>query len=111
MSQFVSIYITTSNEETATQLAQKLVVENLVACTNIIPTIKSIYKWKGDLQINGEAVILCKTTKAMEQLVIKRVCELHVYDMPCVVSTDIADGNGDFLNWIDQSVSQKGGQQ
>ena len=106
MSDYILIYITISNEEAATHIAEKLVSENLVACANIIPTIKSVYKWQNQMETNSESVVLFKTTKSMEQIVINRIKELHPYQLPCVVSFDIADGNGDFLNWISQSVME-----
>lgn len=98
--QFVSVYITAKDVREARAIARQLLKERLIACANIIPKIESLYRWKGKLQRHGETAIIAKSKAANAKKIIKRVKELHSYDVPCVVFWNIADGNKDFLDWI-----------
>lgn len=98
------IYITCKDEKEATEIANKLVEEKLVACGNIIPEIKSVYWWKGKVEQENEALLLCKTTPSKIGAVIERVKELHSYDVPCVVSYGSSDVSESYRDWVYKEV-------
>jgi len=97
------IYITAADEEEAREIGSVLVAEKLPACVNIHP-IKSIYRWEGEVQEEGEVAMLVKTTARLVDKAIKRVKELHSYEVPCIVSLPIEKGNSDYLKWIEEST-------
>lgn len=101
--EYRSIYITVKDEEEARKLARALVEERLVACANYFP-LSSIYLWKGDIEEDSEIAIIAKTRLDMVDSIIKRVKELHSYDIPCVVSWIIENGNPDYLAWVKEST-------
>lgn len=101
--QYYLIYITTKDEEEARKIGKTLVVEKLVACVNIHP-IESIYRWGGEIREESEIAMLVKTKAKLVDEVIKRVKELHSYEVPCIVSLPIEKGYPDFLKWINQST-------
>jgi periplasmic divalent cation tolerance protein len=107
MFDYILIYTTISNSELADQMAKQLVEERLVACANIVPMVKSVYIWQGDLVNNDEAVIFFKTTKKLEQDAINRIKALHIYELPCIVTLNISNGDSGFLNWINQATMEK----
>lgn len=94
------VYITASNQEEALVIGRTLVNERLAACANVLDGATSIYKWEGELNEDGEAVMIAKTRQELVDRVIARVRELHTYDCPCVVSWPITAGNPEFLSWI-----------
>ncbi len=100
---YCSIYITTEDEDEARRIGKTLVEEKLVACVNIHP-IKSIYRWEGEIQEEGEVAMLVKTKAELADKVMERVKELHSYEVPCIVSFSIDKGNPDYLNWIEEST-------
>lgn len=100
---YCSIYITTGDEDEARRIGRTLVEERLVACVNILP-IKSIYRWKGKIEEEGEAAMFLKTRAELAERVIERVKELHSYEVPCIVSLPIEKGNPDYLKWIEEST-------
>ena len=104
--EYRSIYITVKDETEAKKISQILVWEKLVACVNYFP-IKSIYWWKGDVEESGETAIIAKTRAELVEKVIERVKQLHLYEVPCVVSWIIEKGNPDYLNWIRESTEQE----
>ena len=99
------VYITVPDKILATEIAKILVQEKLAACVNIIDMMESYYIWEGELTNSQEVLILAKTTKEMLQSLIKRVKILHPYECPCIIATDIAGGNTDFLKWIEDSLA------
>lgn len=99
------IYVTTGSEEEARQIAAALVEARLVACANMLPGMKSIYRWQGEIQSDREVVLILKTQTSLVDMVTDKVKELHSYDCPCVVALSIAGGNPAFLDWIGEQTS------
>lgn len=100
------VYITTKNREEATQIGKSLVEKKIVACVNIIDNMDSIYWWKGEIVTDNECILIAKTTYSNVNRLTKLVKELHSYDVPCVISFNMAEqeGNVEYLNWIRKSV-------
>ena len=48
------VYMTVGSIKEAKQIGRILVKQNLVACVNILENMTSIYKWKDDLDEDGE---------------------------------------------------------
>ena len=64
------VYVTVDSIKEAKQIGRILVKQNLVACVNILGNMTSIYKWKYDLEEDGEVVMTAKTRKThMPQLI------------------------------------------
>ena len=101
--QYYSIYVTTTDEDEAKKIGKTLVEEKLAACVNIHP-IRSIYRWEGNIEEEDEAAMFVKTKAELADEVIKRVKELHSYEVPCIVSLPIAKGYPDYLKWIEKST-------
>ena len=98
------IYITCGSAREAALIASALVGERLAACANIIPGMRSVYRWKGKIEQADETVLIAKTTEDMAPSLVARVKELHSYECPCIVQLPVAGGNPDFLRWIEDSV-------
>lgn len=104
--QYRSVYITARDETEAKMISQILVEEKLAACVNYFP-INSIYRWKGEVQKSNEVALIAKTRAALVNKVITRVKKLHSYQVPCIVSWIIEDGNQDYLEWIKESTQEE----
>ena len=100
---FRTVYITTGSEKEAEQIAKTLVEEKLVACANIF-LIKSVYWWEGEVQNDNEFAMFLKTKESLVEEVIRRVKELHSYEVPCIVSLPLEKGNPDYFKWIEEST-------
>ena len=94
------VYMTTENKDQAREIGKVLVEERLAACVNIIDGMNSIYWWEGKVQDDNETVMIAKTRAALVPELTERVRKLHSYDVPCVVSMQLLEGNRDFLDWI-----------
>ncbi len=93
------MYVTVKNEEEAKEISTTLVEEKLVACVNMFP-IKSIYRWQGKVEHSDEFGMIMKTKDELVEDVIKKVKELHSYEVPCVISFDVGKGNPSFIQWV-----------
>jgi periplasmic divalent cation tolerance protein len=94
------IYITAGSEEEARAIGRELVQSRLAACVNIIDHMKSMYWWEGKIQEEREVILIDKTKESLVPELVERVKSIHSYEVPCIVSFRIAEGNPSFLDWI-----------
>jgi periplasmic divalent cation tolerance protein len=98
--QAVVIFVTTSSSAEAEKIGRALVEEKLVACANIVPLVRSIYRWQGKICDESEALMVLKTRSGQIQKIIKRVRSLHSYKVPEIIVLPISAGSKDYLRWI-----------
>lgn len=96
----ILVYIPCPTPDAARQIAQTAVQEKLAACANILAPVQSVYMWEGALQESEETVCLLKTQAALFSRLRQRVEELHPYDVPCIISIPVEQGNAPFLQWV-----------
>ena len=88
------------------KLADKIIANRLAACINIVNNIKTVYRWKGEVKKDSEALLLVKTHSKMVENLIKFVRENHAYEVPEVISMNIAEGNPDYLDWLHEETGR-----
>ncbi len=94
------VYITTSGLIESKKIAKMLLEEKLAACINIIPTVESIYLWKGKIEEDSESIMVVKTRSELVENVIKKVEEVHSYEIPCVLEITLNKGSKTYLKWM-----------
>jgi periplasmic divalent cation tolerance protein len=97
---FIAVLVTVPNEEVATTLARALVGEKLVACVNILPGVRSIYAWQGEMCDESELLCVLKTRRALFSAVEDRVLDLHPYQVPEIIALPLALGHSPYLGWL-----------
>ena len=103
------LVVSTAPQEEAPKLARALVEERLAACVNVLPGVRSIYRWEGEICDDAESLLLIKTTAAQVAPLSARLVELHPYDVPEVVSVSLEAGEGNpaYLAWLAESVGDR----
>ena len=97
----VMVALTTApSAEVAERIGRSLVEERLAACANVVPGITSIFRWKGAVERESEALVILKTTAADVEALERRVVELHPYEVPEVIAWPIEAGHGPYLEWV-----------
>ncbi len=91
----------------AKQIAKYLLAKRLVACANIFK-INSVYRWAGKIKDDEEYGMIMKTRKANIKKIINEIKEKHSYEVPCIISVSIANGNKQFLDWIAEETEKAG---
>ncbi len=100
----VVIFITAGSAEEAERIARRLVEERLAACVNVVPGVTSIYRWEGRVHRDAEVLLIAKTVEANLPKVVRRVKELHSYDVPEVLAVSAVGGSPEYLAWLADSV-------
>jgi periplasmic divalent cation tolerance protein len=88
--------------EVAAAIAEALVAEGLAACVNLVPGLTSIYRWQGEIQREGEVLLLIKTAAQRFEALAERLRRLHPYELPEIIALPIAAGLPDYLAWVSQ---------
>ncbi len=99
---YILVFVTAPDENTAADIARALVDKGLAACVNIVKDIRSIYKWQGKIEDEAEVLMIVKTRKTMFEALEKKVKSMHPYSVPEIISVDIAQGSGAYLEWMSQ---------
>lgn len=99
------VLITTSSQEEAERIANGLIDAEVAACVNIVPKIKSIFKWQGKKEEADESLLIVKTQQDRFRNLKETVKGLHSYDVPEIISISISDGNEDYLSWISEVLT------
>lgn len=96
----VMVYVTCPETETAEVLAKALVDASEAACVNIVPGLKSVYRWDNETQVDNEALLLIKTQQTRMKDLRNRVAAIHPDETPEIVAVPIVDGSPDYLSWL-----------
>ena len=103
---FSLVLVTAPDLKTARALAKAALQAKLVACANLIPRIESHYWWRGKVESSGEVLMILKTTRRRLAALEKLILAKHPYDVPEFLVLPPASGNGRYLKWIAESVTE-----
>ncbi|MGB9936202.1 MAG: divalent-cation tolerance protein CutA [Methanobacterium sp.] len=101
---YAFVYITTSGKEESENIGRTLVEKRLAACVNILPSIESIYLWKGEIEEDNESLLIAKTKADNIDKIIKRVKEIHSYETPAILAIPIIEGSKDYLDYLESEM-------
>ena len=104
----IVVLSTVGTAEDAERIARALVERGLAACVNVLPTVTSIYRWKGKLEKDEERLLVIKTRMERFTALRQALVSLHPYEVPEVLALPIADGHPPYLEWLDASVKEDG---
>jgi len=105
----IVILSTVDSVELGRKIAGALVDAGLAACVNIIPGVRSVYRWQGKICDETELLLLIKTTAARFEEVRRLVRSLHTYQVPEVISLPIGAADRDYISWLCEQVGGSGG--
>ncbi|MEJ2110191.1 MAG: divalent-cation tolerance protein CutA [Acidobacteriota bacterium] len=100
----ILVLSTADSMELAVKIARTIVDESRAACVNIVPGVRSIYRWDGKLCDDSELLLLIKTSEENYKKVNSSIRNLHTYDTPEVISIPITAGDPEYLHWLRNQV-------
>ena len=103
---FCFLYVTARDRDEALSIARTLVQERLVACANVLSGMTSVYEWEGELHEDSECVLILKTREELAPAARERVAALHSYEVPCILTLPVSDGNAAYLAWLEERTGQ-----
>ncbi len=104
----IVVLITVPTEEDAGKIARHLVEKRLAACVNIVPGIRSIYTWEGEVCDEGEFLLVVKSRTDLFARVAEAVSGRHPYSVPEIIALPIVSGSEPYLDWIGQVTARVG---
>jgi periplasmic divalent cation tolerance protein len=94
------VLVTVPDAEVGARLARVVVEERLAACVNLLPGVRSIYRWQGAVHDDAEVLLVMKTRADRVEALGARVRELHPYEVPEVLALAAAGGSLEYLAWV-----------
>ncbi len=94
------VLTTLPNADAAAELSKTVVGERLAACANVIPALRSIYRFQGKVQDENEVLVLFKTRQELYENLKSRILELHPYEIPEVMAIPVEQGYAAYLEWL-----------
>jgi periplasmic divalent cation tolerance protein len=91
---------TTGSAEEAAQIARMLVERRLAACVNVLPGVRSIYRWKGKVDETDEVMLVIKTSRSQAVAAEAALREVHSYDLPEFLLLPVSGGGAAYLSWL-----------
>ena len=105
MQEFIVVYVTAGSPEEGEKLARTLVEERLAACVNRIKSVRSVYRWQGQVEESEEELLIIKSRKDLFPALEKRARQLHSYAVPEIIAVPLVAGSPSYLGWLDDQVA------
>jgi periplasmic divalent cation tolerance protein len=108
LTRFMADYIlalSTCPKENALDISKSLVESGKCACVNVIPGVRSVFRWKGNIEVDEECILVIKSEAALEEDIRNLLLSLHPYETPEFIVLKIESGSQPYLEWISTSIS------
>lgn len=101
----IVVLLTAPNGEEAARIAEALVGARLAACVQILPEIRSVYRWKGEIARESEVLLLAKTTHGKFSELEQAVRSIHSYETPEIIALQVSAVSDPYLKWLRGEVA------
>jgi periplasmic divalent cation tolerance protein len=81
-------------------LIRELLDKRLVACVNILPGMRSVYRWQGKVEAADERQLLLKTRRPCIEALEAALSAAHPYDTPEFLVLPVSGGSATYLAWL-----------
>jgi periplasmic divalent cation tolerance protein len=100
----LTLLCTCPDQREAERMASGLVDAGLAACVNILPEIRSIYRWRGEVRNDAEVLMIVKSTRKAYPKVERWILEHHPYEVPEILALEPVTGAENYLRWLESEV-------
>ncbi len=98
------VLVTVPSQVEARKISKFVVEEKFAACANVIPGIRSMYRWKGKVEVAQELLLILKTTRKKYAALEKAVKKLHPYEVPEIIGFRAGVGLPQYLGWVRHEI-------
>lgn len=110
MTDKIVVLSTCATEEEAETLARLLVEQRLAACVNVIPRVRSYYRWQGAIESADECLLVIKSSRERFRPLSAALEKAHSYEVPEVLALPVVEGAANYLNWLQANVRSTAGE-
>ena len=107
MTDKIVVLSTCGSAEDAARIARALVERKLAACVNVMPAVRSFYRWKGTIEDEQESLLVIKSSRALFDQLRAEIEKLHSYEVPEIIAVPIVDGSEGYLEWLERELAAK----
>jgi periplasmic divalent cation tolerance protein len=100
---YIIVLTSVGTRQFANDLARSIVDAGLAACVQI-QSIKSVYRWKGEVRSEPEWLLSIKTTDRRYAQLESHIRANHSYETPEIVRIPITGGSREYLAWVSDCV-------
>jgi len=109
MTDKIVVLSTCASEDEAERLARSMVEQRLAACVNVVPRIRSYYRWKGAIESAEEFLLVIKSSRERMAELRAALEKEHSYEVPEVLVLPVIDGAANYLNWLQANLERETG--
>lgn len=104
VSEFIMVFCTSPDEDSAKTIASALIEAKIAACVNILPGMTSVYHWAGKVEQDTEVQLFIKSKRHCFEQLCELIRSIHPYDTPEIIATQIVAGDSQYLTWLNDTV-------
>jgi periplasmic divalent cation tolerance protein len=105
MTDKIIVLSTCDSEEQASRIARRLVEQRVAACVNIVPNVRSVYRWQEKIEDAAEFLLVIKSRRDLFAALRAEIEKIHSYDIPEMIAIPVVDGSRAYLGWLDRELS------
>jgi len=94
------VFCTVPDPDCGQRIADHLVEYRLAACVNLLPEIKSVYRWQGEVCTDSESLLMIKSRTADYTDLESAIRRLHPYELPEIIAVPLNNGLAEYLDWV-----------
>ncbi len=110
MTDKIVVLSTCAGEKEAEAIARLLVEERLAACVNVIPRMRSFYRWNGAVESAEECLLVIKSARDLFERLRAVLEQANSYEVPEAIAIPIVEGAGNYMNWLESNLRGRGGE-
>jgi len=103
----IVVLSTCATEAEAEKVARALIDARLAACVNVIPRMRSYYRWKGAVETSEECLLLIKSARPLFAELSAVLEKGHTYEIPEAIAVAIVDGAENYMNWLQTNLREE----
>jgi periplasmic divalent cation tolerance protein len=108
MTDKILVISTCADEAVAERLARALLDARLAACVNVVPGVRSFYRWKGEIESAAEFMLIVKTSRDLFPALRIEIEKLHPYEVPELLALPVLAGAENYLSWLESNLRGAG---
>ena len=108
MTDKIVVLSTCASEQEAEKLARSMVEQHLAACVNVVPRVRSYYRWQGTIECGDEYLLIIKSSRDRMAELLAYIEKEHSYEVAEAIALPLIDGAPNYLNWLQASLTEEG---
>jgi periplasmic divalent cation tolerance protein len=105
--QVCQLQVAHSDRDALQAIVEDLLDLRLIACGQLLGPLASSFSWGGAREHAQEWLALMKTASDRVQEACARVRELHSYELPEILVSEMSGGDPEYLSWVVESTREQ----